>query len=109
MVGGGIFLSGQAFLVAVLIMIGAGVAAGIFPAIKAMRLSIVEALARGAGAARALTAAVAVAQHDDACALQSPDRQPANAVYGKYATEDDAKMRRFCAFVTGASSRFRVS
>ncbi len=47
MIGGGIFLSGQAFLVAVAIMIGAGVAAGIFPALKAMRLSIVDALARG--------------------------------------------------------------
>jgi putative ABC transport system permease protein len=47
MIGGGIFLSGQALLVAVLIMIGAGIAAGIFPAIKAMRLSIVDALARG--------------------------------------------------------------
>ena len=47
MIGGGIFLSGRALLVAVVIMIGAGVAAGIFPAIKAMRLSIVDALARG--------------------------------------------------------------
>jgi len=47
MIGGGIFLSVQALLVAVLIMIGAGIAAGIFPAIKAMRLSIVDALARG--------------------------------------------------------------
>jgi len=47
MIGGGIFLSGQALLVAVMIMIGAGVAAGIFPALKAMRLSIVDALARG--------------------------------------------------------------
>jgi len=47
MIGGGIFLSGQAFIVAVMIMIGAGVAAGIFPALKAMRLSIVDALARG--------------------------------------------------------------
>ena len=47
MIGGGIFLSGQAFLVAIVIMIGAGVAAGIFPALKAMRLSIVDALARG--------------------------------------------------------------
>ena len=46
-IGGGIFLSGQAFLVAIVIMIGAGVAAGIFPALKAMRLSIVDALARG--------------------------------------------------------------
>jgi len=47
MIGGGIFFSGQAFLVAVVIMIGAGVAAGIFPALKAMRFSIVDALARG--------------------------------------------------------------
>jgi len=47
MIGGGIFFSGQAFLVALVIMIGAGVAAGIFPALKAMRFSIVDALARG--------------------------------------------------------------
>jgi len=47
MFGGGIFLSPQAFLVAILIMIGAGVAAGIFPALQARRLSIVDALARG--------------------------------------------------------------
>jgi putative ABC transport system permease protein len=42
----GIFLSPQAMGVAVAIMLGAGVVAGIFPALKAMRLSIVDALAR---------------------------------------------------------------
>lgn len=42
----GVFLSPQAMLVAVGIMIGAGIVAGIFPALKAMRLSIIEALAR---------------------------------------------------------------
>jgi putative ABC transport system permease protein len=47
MFGGGIFLSPQAFLIAVLIMFGAGIAAGIFPALQARRLSIVDALARG--------------------------------------------------------------
>ncbi len=43
----GIYLSPQAVLLAVGIMIGAGILAGIFPAMKAMRLSIVDALARG--------------------------------------------------------------
>lgn len=42
----GIFLSPQAMLLALAIMIGAGVLAGIFPALKAMRLSIIDALAR---------------------------------------------------------------
>lgn len=42
----GIFLSPQAITVAVAIMIGAGIIAGIFPALTAMRLSIVDALAR---------------------------------------------------------------
>jgi putative ABC transport system permease protein len=42
----GLFLSPAAMLAAVAIMIGAGVAAGIFPALKAMRLSIIDALAR---------------------------------------------------------------
>lgn len=36
-----------AMLTGVLLMLAAGIAAGIFPALKAMRLSIVEALARG--------------------------------------------------------------
>jgi putative ABC transport system permease protein len=45
--GSNLFLSGQALVVAIAIMIGAGIAAGIFPAIQAMRLSIVDALARG--------------------------------------------------------------
>ena len=36
-----------ALLTGVLLMLAAGIAAGIFPALKAMRLSIVEALARG--------------------------------------------------------------
>ena len=43
----GIYLSPQAMLIAVGIMIGAGIFAGLFPAMKAMRLSIVDALARG--------------------------------------------------------------
>jgi putative ABC transport system permease protein len=43
----GIFLTPLAMLTAVAIMIGAGVIAGIFPALNAMRLSIVDALARG--------------------------------------------------------------
>jgi putative ABC transport system permease protein len=42
----GMFLSGKAILTAIGIMIGAGVVAGIFPALKAMHLSIVDALAR---------------------------------------------------------------
>ena len=42
----GIFLSGEAILTAIGIMIGAGIVAGIFPAVKAMRLSIIDALAR---------------------------------------------------------------
>lgn len=43
----GIYLTSQAIGVAVAIMVGAGVLAGIFPAVKAMRLTIVDALARG--------------------------------------------------------------
>jgi putative ABC transport system permease protein len=43
----GIFLSPQAAIGAVALMIIAGIAAGIFPALTAMRLSIVAALARG--------------------------------------------------------------
>lgn len=43
----GIFLSGTAVAGALAIMIGAGILAGIFPALKAMRLSIIDALARG--------------------------------------------------------------
>ncbi len=42
----GIFLSPQAVLTAVAVMIGAGIVAGIFPALKARRLSIIDALAR---------------------------------------------------------------
>ncbi len=42
----GMSLSGEAALTAVAIMIGAGIVAGIFPALKAMHLSIVDALAR---------------------------------------------------------------
>ena len=42
----GIYLSPAAILTAFLLMIGAGTIAGIFPALKAMRLSIVDALAR---------------------------------------------------------------
>ncbi|MGH8222259.1 MAG: ABC transporter permease, partial [Woeseiaceae bacterium] len=43
----GVYLTSAAILAAVAVMIAAGVAAGIFPALKAMRLSIVDALARG--------------------------------------------------------------
>lgn len=43
----GIYLSPQAIMIAVGIMFGAGILAGLFPALKAMRLTIVEALARG--------------------------------------------------------------
>ena len=42
----GVFLSPAAILGGVAIMIGAGLLAGIFPALKAMRLSIIDALAR---------------------------------------------------------------
>ena len=42
----GIFLTSQAMLTAIAVMIGAGVIAGIFPALHAMRLSIIDALAR---------------------------------------------------------------
>ncbi len=42
----GIFLSPAAIAGGVAIMVGAGVLAGIFPAVKAMRLSIIDALAR---------------------------------------------------------------
>ena len=42
----GLFLSGEAALVAILIMIGGGILAGVFPALTAMRLSIIDALAR---------------------------------------------------------------
>ncbi|MDJ0712330.1 MAG: ABC transporter permease [Woeseiaceae bacterium] len=42
----GIFLSPEAIATAIGIMVFAGIVAGIFPALKAMRLSIIEALAR---------------------------------------------------------------
>ena len=42
----GIFLSPTAIAIGIGIMIGAGILAGIFPALKAMRLSIIDALAR---------------------------------------------------------------
>jgi len=42
----GVYLSPQAMLVAVGIIVGAGIVAGMFPAMKAMRLSIIDALAR---------------------------------------------------------------
>ena len=42
----GLFLSPGAIGTGIAIMVGAGVLAGIFPAVKAMRLSIVDALAR---------------------------------------------------------------
>jgi len=43
----GLFLSPQAALAALGLIVAAGTAAGIFPALKAKRLSIVDALARG--------------------------------------------------------------
>lgn len=42
----GIYLAPQALLVGLAVMLGAGILAGIFPALKAMRLSIIDALAR---------------------------------------------------------------
>ncbi|MCP4302014.1 MAG: ABC transporter permease [Gammaproteobacteria bacterium] len=42
----GIFLSPNAIVLGIAMMIGAGILAGIFPAFKAMRLSIIDALAR---------------------------------------------------------------
>ena len=42
----GIYLSPAAMATAIGLMVGAGVIAGIFPALKAMRLSIIDALAR---------------------------------------------------------------
>jgi len=43
----GMLLTPEAVLMGVGIMVGAGILAGIFPALKAMRLSIVDALSRG--------------------------------------------------------------
>ncbi len=42
----GVFLTSNAILTAIGLMVGAGIVAGIFPALKAMRLSIIDALAR---------------------------------------------------------------
>jgi len=42
----GVFLSPGAIALGVAMMVGAGIMAGIFPALKAMRLSIIDALAR---------------------------------------------------------------
>lgn len=42
----GVFLSPGAIAAAIAMMVGAGILAGIFPALKAMRLSIIDALAR---------------------------------------------------------------
>jgi putative ABC transport system permease protein len=42
----GVFLSSNAIALGVAMMIAAGILAGIFPAVKAMRLSIIDALAR---------------------------------------------------------------
>jgi putative ABC transport system permease protein len=42
----GIYLSPESMLLALAIMLGAGILAGIFPALKAMRLPIIDALAR---------------------------------------------------------------
>jgi putative ABC transport system permease protein len=47
MAGIGLSLSAESLALAILIMIVAGIVSGIFPALKAMRLSIVDALARG--------------------------------------------------------------
>ena len=47
MVGIGLSITTQSLVLGVAIMIGAGVLSGIFPALKAMRLTIVDALARG--------------------------------------------------------------
>lgn len=43
----GVYLSPESALTGLAIMVGAGLVAGIFPALTAMRLSIVDALARG--------------------------------------------------------------
>jgi len=43
----GITVSAEIVLTAIAVMVGAGILAGIFPALKAMRLTIVDALARG--------------------------------------------------------------
>lgn len=43
----GVFLSSEAVIFAIIGMVAAGVLAGVFPAAKAMRLTIVDALARG--------------------------------------------------------------
>ena len=47
MIGLGLSMSGGTIITGILILIGAGIIAGIFPALKAMRLTIVDALARG--------------------------------------------------------------
>lgn len=47
MIGIGLSLSGGTAMLGVLILIGVGIIAGIFPALTAMRLSIVDALSRG--------------------------------------------------------------
>jgi putative ABC transport system permease protein len=47
MVGGGLYLMPATWGIAGLIIVGTGIAAGIFPALQARRLSIVDALARG--------------------------------------------------------------
>ena len=43
----GVQFTGEAWAIGIALIIGAGVLAGIFPAMKAMRLTIVDALARG--------------------------------------------------------------
>lgn len=43
----GVYLSPQAMLLALILMVAGGILAGIFPALKARRLTIVDALARG--------------------------------------------------------------
>jgi len=43
----GINVSPQILLTGIALMLAAGILAGVFPALKAMRLTIVDALARG--------------------------------------------------------------
>lgn len=47
MVGVGLSVTTQSLVLGILIMLGAGILSGIFPALHAMRLTIVDALARG--------------------------------------------------------------
>jgi ABC-type antimicrobial peptide transport system permease subunit len=42
----GMYIDGEAMLTGLVYMLVAGIAAGIFPAVRAMRLTIIEALSR---------------------------------------------------------------